>query len=219
MRYKNYICDLDGTLLNTIDDLHVSVNHALRKNGLPERSLAEVLSFVGNGQRALIERAMPSDGEAHPQFSVVYEDFRAHYAVHCDDMTRPYDGVIEMLRALKDDGCRIAVVSNKVDADVQLLMPVYFKGLVDVAVGEDEAAGIRKKPAPDAVYKAMEVLGATKEDSVFIGDSEVDYQTAVNSGLPCISVLWGFRTREFLEGFGAYDFVTDPDEIVRRQTV
>ncbi len=218
MRYKNYICDLDGTLLNTIDDLREAVNYALRENGLPLRTHAEVLSFVGNGIRLLIERAMPSDGDRHPQFDAVFDSFRAYYALHCEDSTHTYDGVLDMLRALKEDGCRIAVVSNKVDAAVQKLIPVYFGDLIDVAVGENEAAGIRKKPAPDAVFYAMERLGATAEDSVFIGDSEVDYQTAVNAGLPCISVLWGFRTREFLEGFGANDFVTDPDEIVRRQT-
>jgi phosphoglycolate phosphatase len=218
MRYKNYICDLDGTLLNTIDDLREAVNFALRENRLPLRTHAEVLSFVGNGIRLLIERAMPSDGDKHPKFDAVFDSFRAYYAIHCEDKTAPYDGILEMLRALKEDGCKIAVVSNKVDSAVQKLMPVYFGDLIDVAVGENEAAGIRKKPAPDAVFYAMERLGATKEDSVFIGDSEVDYQTAVNAGLPCISVLWGFRTREFLEGYGASDFVTDPDEIVRRQT-
>lgn len=219
MRYKNYICDLDGTLLDTIDDLWESVNYALGENGLPLRTREEVLSFVGNGIRLLIERAMPKDGDKHPKFNEVFDTFRAYYAIHCEDRTHPYDGILEMLRALKADGCRIAVVSNKVNSAVQKLMPVYFPDLIDVAVGEDEAAGIRKKPAPDAVFRAMEVLGATADDSVFVGDSEVDYQTAVNAGLPCISVLWGFRTREFLEGFGARDFVTTPSEIVRRQTV
>lgn len=219
MRYKNYICDLDGTLLDTIDDLWESVNYALGENGLPLRTREEVLSFVGNGIRLLIERAMPKDGDKHPKFNEVFDTFRAYYAIHCEDRTHPYDGILEMLRALKADGCRIAVVSNKVNSAVQKLMPVYFPDLIDVAVGEDEAAGIRKKPAPDAVFRAMEVLGATSDDSVFVGDSEVDYQTAVNAGLPCISVLWGFRTREFLEGFGARDFVTTPSEIVRRQTV
>ena len=219
MRYKNYICDLDGTLLDTIDDLWESVNYALGENGLPLRTREEVLSFVGNGIRLLIERAMPKDGDKHPKFNEVFDTFRAYYAIHCEDRTHPYDGILEMLRALKADGCRIAVVSNKVNSAVQKLMPVYFPDLIDVAVGEDEAAGIRKKPAPDAVFRAMEVLGATSDDSVFVGDSEVDYQTAVNAGLPCISVLWGFRTREFLEGFGARDFVTTPSEIVRRQIV
>ena len=210
--YKVYIFDLDGTLLDTLTDLAASVNYALREHGMPEHSVDDVRRFVGNGVRKLMERAVP-DGADNPLFDEAFATFRQHYMEHDLDTTRPYDGVPEMLATLKSRGCRIAVVSNKMMAATQELCQHFFPDTVEVAIGEHEAEGIRKKPAPDTVYAALSALGVTKDHAVYVGDSDVDIATARHAGLPCISVLWGFRDRDFLLQHGATTLVTIPGEL------
>lgn len=212
MRYDTYIFDLDGTLLNTLQDLAASVNYALSQYQMPTHDIVAVRNFVGNGVRLLMERATP-DGAQNPQFEAVFATFRQHYMEHSLDTTRPYDGIPEMLRELKRQGKRLAVVSNKFYAATQELVAHFFPE-IEVAIGEHESEGIRKKPAPDTVYEALRQLGVGKENAVYVGDSDVDLMTARNSGLPCISVLWGFRDRDFLLSHGATTFVRKPSELV-----
>ena len=213
MSYQTYIFDLDGTLLDTLGDLAASVNYAMRTHGMPEHSVDEVCRFVGNGVRRLMERAVPG-GAAHPAFEAAFATFRRHYMEHSLDTTRPYKGIPEMLQELKRRGKHTAVVSNKFDAATKELCRHFFPDTIDVAVGEHEAEGIRKKPAPDTVLQALSQLGVGQEGAVYVGDSDVDIQTARNSGLPCISVLWGFRDREFLLAHGAETFVSQPSELL-----
>jgi len=210
--YNTFIFDLDGTLLNTLDDLAASVNYALRTHGMPERTLDEVRSFVGNGVRLLMERAIP-EGSANPRFEETFATFRAYYMEHSLDTTRPYDGIPEVIHALKQRGCRLAVVSNKFYAATQELIRHFFPEIT-VAIGEHESEGIRKKPAPDTVFEALRQLEVGKEKDVYVGDSDVDLQTARNSGLPCISVLWGFRNRDFLLAHGATTFISRPEKLL-----
>ena len=211
--YETYIFDLDGTLLDTLGDLAAAVNYALQAYDMPQHSVDAVRIMVGNGVRRLMERAVP-DGAQHPLFDAALSTFRQYYMEHSLDTTRPYEGVPEMLRELKDRGRRIAVVSNKFDAATKSLCHHFFSGLIDVAVGEHEAEGIRKKPAPDTVREALCQLGVSSGSAVYIGDSEVDIATASNSGLPCISVLWGFRSRKFLQAHGATTFISTPGELL-----
>ena len=211
--YSTYIFDLDGTLLDTIGDLAASVNYALRTHGMPEHSLDDVRRFVGNGVRKLMERAVP-DGADNPRFDETFATFRQYYMAHSLDTTRPYEGIPETLAALKARGCHLAVVSNKMMAATQELCHHFFPDTIEVAIGEDEAAGIRRKPAPDTVFAALKALGVGKEDAAYVGDSDVDILTACNAGIPCISVLWGFRDRDFLISHGAQTFMTHPAELL-----
>lgn len=205
--YDTYVFDLDGTLLSTLGDLAASCNHALRANGMPERTIDEVRRFVGNGVKKLMERAIPG-GLDNPLFEKTFADFRQHYMQHNLDTTCPYPGVMEMLESLRSRGKKVAVVSNKFYAATQALCKHFFGDLVDVAIGERE--GIRKKPAPDTVNEALAQMNVGKERAVYIGDSDVDIMTANNCGMPCISVLWGFRDYDFLVEHGATIFVTSP---------
>ncbi|MGI6233035.1 MAG: HAD family hydrolase [Prevotella sp.] len=211
MKYKSYIFDLDGTLLNTLTDLAGSCNYALRTHNMPERTIDEVRRFVGNGVKKLMERAIPG-GLENPQFDDTYATFRKYYLMHSMDHTEPYPGVMEMLRALHDGGKNLAVVSNKFYAATQELVRYFFCDYVQVAIGERE--DIRKKPAPDTVMESLRQLRADSSTAVYIGDSDVDIETAHNSGMPCISVLWGFRDRNFLLEHGATTLVSSPGEIV-----
>ena len=213
MSYQTYIFDLDGTLLDTLGDLAASVNYAMRTHGMPEHTVDEVRCFVGNGVRRLMERAVP-EGTAHPVFEAAFATFRRHYMEHSLDTTRPYEGIPEMLCELKRRGKHTAVVSNKFDTATKELCRHFFADTIDVAVGEHEAEGIRKKPAPDTVLQALSQLGVGQEGTVYVGDSDVDILTARNSGLPCISVLWGFRNREFLLAHGAETFISQPSELL-----
>lgn len=211
--YRTYIFDLDGTLLDTLQDLANSVNYALHQHGMPTHSVDAVRSFVGNGVRLLMERAVP-DGARNPQFEDTFATFRRHYMQHSLDTTRPYGDIPELIHELKTRGCRLAVVSNKMMAATQELVRHFFPE-IEVAIGEHEAAGIRKKPAPDTVYEALRQLGTSPfGEAVYVGDSDVDIETARNSGLPCISVLWGFRSREFLLAHGATTFAEHPLDIL-----
>ena len=214
MMYHTYIFDLDGTLLDTLGDLAASVNFALRTHGMPEHSIDDVRRFVGNGVRKLMERAIPG-GEKNPDFEATFATFRQYYMEHSLDTTRPYEGIYEMLSELKKRCCRLAVVSNKMMAATQELIRHFFPDTIEVAIGEHEAEGIRKKPAPDTVQAALRQLGVGKEGAVYVGDSDVDIMTARNSGLPCISVLWGFRDRDFLLQHGAETFVSTPRDILQ----
>lgn len=209
-KYKTYIFDLDGTLLSTLADLAASTNYALRTHHMPERSLDEVRRFVGNGVKKLMERAIP-DGLNNPLFEETFATFRQHYMQHNLDTTQPYPGIMQLLEQLKAEGKNIAVVSNKFYAATQELCRHFFGDLVQVAIGERE--GISKKPAPDTVLEAMRQLGVKPEECVYVGDSDVDIDTARNSGLPCISVLWGFRDKDFLMAHGATTFISDPMQI------
>ena len=220
--FNVYVFDLDGTLLDTLQDLANSVNYALRQNGMPEHTIDDIRRFVGNGVRLLMERAVP-DGAQNPLFETVFDSFRQHYMRHSLDTTRPYDGIPELIHELKARGCQMAVVSNKMMAATQELVRHFFPD-IPVAIGEHEAAGIRKKPAPDTVYEALRQLGIIHHpssiihhpsDIVYVGDSDVDLATARNSGLPCISVLWGFRSRDFLLAHGATTFAERPADILR----
>ena len=211
--YNTFIFDLDGTLLDTLQDLANSVNYALSQHGMPTHSTDSIRGFVGNGVRLLMERAVP-DGAQNPQFEATYASFRQHYMQHSLDTTRPYDGIPELIHELKARGCKMAVVSNKMMAATQSLVRHFFPE-IDVAIGEHESAGIRKKPAPDTVYEALRQLAVSpKLTAVYVGDSDVDIATARNSGLPCISVLWGFRDRDFLLSHGAITLAGHPMDIL-----
>jgi len=177
---------------------------------MPTRTVEEVRQFVGNGVKMLIERAVSAQTSVDDRARVL-ETFRQHYLLHGLDHTAPYCGVQEMLHRLKSVGCQMAVVSNKFDAATKSLCSHFFPDTVDVAIGE--WAGTRRKPAPDAVLQAIEELHTTAEKAVYVGDSEVDIATARNSKLPCLSVLWGFRDRDFLLRHGATTLISHPDEI------
>lgn len=212
MKYKAAIFDLDGTLLNTLEDLADAVNVALDKNGMPVRTLEEVRQFVGNGIVNLMERAVPM-GKDNPAFEQALQDFKQYYGEHCNDKTDLYPGIENILHRLKQSGVRMAIVSNKADFAVRELSPLYFEGVIEVAFGENEAAGIRRKPAPDMVLKALEALHCTVQDAVYIGDSDVDLATARAAGMPCIGVSWGFRGRTFLEQQGADAIIDEPEQL------
>lgn len=205
------IFDMDGTILNTLDDLMDSTNFALKNNGLKERSLEEIRFFVGNGIQKLIERAVPQ-GTSKEVFEKVFADFKSHYKIHCADKTSYYDGIPSVIQTLRKMGVKTAVVSNKADFAVQELVEVYFKGLFDVALGEK--TGVSKKPSPDMVNAALSVLGVEKESAFYIGDSDVDFETAKNSSLDFIGVSWGFRGRKFLENLGAKNIIDSPEELL-----
>ena len=211
--YNTYIFDLDGTLLDTLTDLAASCNYALRTHGMPEHSIDDVRRFVGNGVRKLMERAIP-DGEANPDFEATFATFREYYMQHSLDTTKPYPGIEDALTELKARGCRLAVVSNKMMAATVELCKHFFPDTIEVAIGENEAEGIRKKPAPDTVFAALKRLGVSGDNAVYVGDSDVDLATARNSNLPCISVLWGFRDRDFLLDHGATTLITSPKELL-----
>ena len=204
------IFDLDGTLLNTLADLRESTNYALKKFDFPVRSTEEIRNFVGNGLRMLIRRAVPNFADEETVDRVLAE-MKAHYREHYHDGTVPYDGILPFLRKMKNCGFRMAIVSNKADPMVQLLRTLYFDDLISVAVGELE--GVARKPAPDLVEIAMHRLGCTAENAVYIGDSEVDIETAKNAGLPCLSVGWGFRDEEILHNAGAKTIYHSPAEL------
>ena len=209
--YDTYIFDLDGTLLDTLTDLAASCNYALLQHGMAQRTIDEVRMFVGNGVKKLMERAIP-DGLANPQFDEVYQCFLQHYLKHGLDHTAPYPGVLPMLAELKRRNKKIAVVSNKFYRATEELCKHFFDQYVEVAIGERE--GIKKKPAPDTVLEALAQLGVTGDNAVYIGDSDVDIATANNCQLPCISVLWGFRDKDFLLRSGATTLIKTPEELL-----
>lgn len=210
-KYTLAIFDLDGTLLNTLNDLAASVNAALAACALPPRTTDEVRSFVGNGIRRLIDRSVPK-GTEKDLTDDVFARFKEHYALHCADRTAPYDGIIALLEALRARGIKTTVVSNKADFAVKELCSRYFDGLLDEAIGERE--GIKIKPAPDSVNEVLSRLGVSPENAVYIGDSDVDIQTAKNACMDCISVCWGFRSKDFLHENGAEVIAERPEQLL-----
>ncbi len=210
MKYKAVVFDLDGTILDTLGDLRDSVNFALKENNLPARTTQEVRAFVGNGIRLLIERAVP---ENTPTETVdkCFNDFKAYYKDNSAILTKPYNGIYELLTRLKNAGVKLAVVSNKADFAVQALVEKYFSGFFDFSVGEKE--NVKRKPAPDSVLCALDYLNVSKSEAIYIGDSEVDIETAENADIPCIAVLWGFRDKNLLQSLSPDYIVSEPSEI------
>jgi len=224
MTFDTVIWDLDGTLMDSLQDLMRSANYALQANGMKPRTYDEIRHFVGNGVKRLITLCVP-DGEENPLFDKVFSDFKAHYLIHCQDNTGLYPGIADTLRELKSRGVHMAIVSNKLQSGVTRLIESEVKTVgmsqgtirlsdyVDCAIGE--RPGIPRKPAPDMVNLALHEMGINdKSRVVYIGDSEVDYATATNSQIPCISVLWGFRDKAFLQSQGATVFVNSPAELL-----
>ncbi len=210
MGYKLAVFDMDGTILNTLEDLADAANYVLRRYGFPERSLQEVRSYLGNGIAALVKCAAPKETE-EAVLKKMLADFLPYYGEHCEDKTKPYEGITELIQKLRSEGYLTAVVSNKADFAVQQLCEKYFPDCFDCAIGERE--GARKKPAPDSVYAVLEELKVTKKDAVYIGDSEVDLKTARNSGLDEIIVTWGFREEEQMRALGARRIARTPGEV------
>ena len=206
------VWDMDGTVLNTLIDLRDSVNYVLRKYNMPEHTIEEYRRYFGSGIRYALECAVV-DGTPSETINEMLPIFKEHYDVHCLDNTCPYDGILDAMKKLKEKGYKMAIVSNKIDSAVKELNEKFFKEYVNVAIGE--TPGTKRKPAPDMVEQALNELGSTKEEAIYIGDSEVDLQTAINSSLPCISVLWGFRDRDYLIEQGATTFAETPEELVQ----
>ena len=211
MRYKTVIFDLDGTLLDTLGDLSSSVNHALRQHGLSERSKADVRCFLGNGIRRLVEQSVP-EGTSPSMTEEVFQTFRQYYLEHSLDETAPYEGIMELLHQLHDMDVATAIVSNKLDPAVKELHRHFFSDTVSIAIGE--TASIRRKPAPDMVDECIRLLGCDHQSCLYVGDSEVDLLTALNASLPCCSVSWGFRDRDFLIDAGATTIIDHPEELI-----
>jgi phosphoglycolate phosphatase len=213
MKYNTVIFDMDGTLLNTIEDLTDSLNYIMEKNGLPTFSIDQVKHMVGSGSAVLIERAL-ENGRENPDFDRILSEYSEYYEAHCNIKTGPYHHIPELLAELKKRGYKLAIVSNKPMAAVEELRKAYFSECVDVAIGVTDK--LRRKPYPDECLAAMQQLGCEKADCIYVGDSEIDHRTAVNTGIKCISCLWGFRTLEELLEAGAADnfIVKDPLEIL-----
>ncbi|MBQ7614046.1 MAG: HAD-IIIA family hydrolase [Butyrivibrio sp.] len=213
MKYKAIIFDMDGTVLNTLDDITDSVNVILEKFGLPHRTKDEIRHFVGNGARVLMSRAV-AEGEDHPLFETILKEYEAYYQEHCNIKTGPYEHIPELLKELKERGYKLAIVSNKPMGAVKDLNEIYFKDYVSVAIGVTPE--LRRKPYPDECFLAMKELGVEKEDCIYVGDSDVDFKTSVNTGIKCISCLWGFRTKNELIEAGVKEnfYVEDPMEIL-----
>ncbi len=204
------IFDMDGTILNSLGDLTAALNYVLALHGYPSRNTHQACDALGKGVAHFLRYNMPQPVDEKILEQCVKE-FKQYYPDNMYKTTAPYGGILNLLANLKARGCKLGVISNKFDAAVKGLCDRYFKGIFDVAVGE--RAGIKRKPAPDSVYKVLEQLGADKKQAVYVGDSEVDYQTALNAGLPCISVTWGFRNKEFLKSVGANNFADTPQQV------
>ena len=200
MKYKAVLFDMDGTVLDTLGDLAAAVNHTLREFSMPERSIAEIAAALSNGAAYLIAHTVP-DGTPKELTDKVLAAYALYYDAHCDILTGPYDGIVPLMEKLRDKGVKLAVISNKQDTAVKPLAEKYFPGLLEIAVGE--SAEVRRKPNPDAVLAALRHIGVEREDAIYVGDTEVDLQTARNAGMECASVDWGFRTREQLVEIGA----------------
>lgn len=211
-KYDTVIFDLDGTLLNSLEDLTDSVNYVLALHDFPRRNITEIRSFVGNGVGRLIELSIP-EGLNNSYYEQCVSEFRTHYSKNMGNKTGAYDGIMELLRQLSNEEFKMAIVSNKFDAAVKELAQDYFRGYIRVAIGESK--NVARKPAPDSVIKALEQLGSVVEKAVYVGDSEVDVRTAKNAGLTCIGVTWGFRDREVLRQEGADYIIDKPDELLK----
>jgi phosphoglycolate phosphatase len=211
MKYDTIIFDLDGTLLNTLEDLRDSLNDILIKNGFESRSLEDVKRFVGNGVKNLVRLSIP-EYCSEEELTLILEAFKEHYKNNMQNKTRPYNGIMELLLDLHRYGYKLAIVSNKFDTAVKSLSNTYFGSLISVAIGE--TAQIRRKPAPDSIYTAVKELGSDLSKAILVGDSETDVKTAKNAGIPCIGVTWGFRCREVLRAEGADFLIDTPRELL-----
>ena len=210
MSYKAVLFDMDGTLLDTLEDLCDSTNHALAQMGYPLRGIEEIRRFIGNGAEKQIRRAVP-EGTSEGKIMETLAAFRAYYQDHCQIKTKVYDGLLDVLSELKEKGVKMAVVSNKPDAAVKKLSREYFGDRLDYAIGPSD--GVRCKPYPDMAEEALKALGVEKKDAVFVGDSEVDVQTGLNAGLDVIAVGWGFRSREVVIEAGASKIADNASEL------
>lgn len=210
MSYKAVLFDMDGTLLDTLEDLCDSTNHALAQMGYPLRGIEEIRRFIGNGAEKQIRHAVP-EGTSEGKIMETLAAFRAYYQDHCQIKTKVYDGLLDVLSELKEKGVKMAVVSNKPDAAVKKLSREYFGDRLDYAIGPSD--GVRCKPYPDMAEEALKALGVEKKDAVFVGDSEVDVQTGLNAGLDVIAVSWGFRSREVVIEAGAKMIADDASEL------
>lgn len=208
---KAILFDLDGTLLDTIEDLTASTNHALRKFSLPERSVDEVRSFVGNGVRRLMQQAVPAN-TSNELFEEIFEAFKDYYFKHSYDYTLPYPGIMPLLYELKEKGLKLGIVSNKWHTAVQELSSCFFSDLIEVAIGESETTP--RKPNPEGVFTALKALGCNAKEALYVGDSNIDIMTAQNAGIKCISVTWGFRNEEFLKAHQARTLIHSPQELL-----
>lgn len=206
------IFDLDGTLLNTLGDLRAATNRALEVRGLPPHSMEEIRQFIGNGIRLLICRAMP-EGTPEAEIDAALDDFKAYYAAHIHDRTVPYDGIPQLLTALRKRGIKVAVLSNKIDSASQQLIEYFFPGKTDVVFGEH--VGVPRKPDPTSCRMVMQQLGVQPEQVLYVGDSGTDMQTAKNAGLYAVGVTWGFRSKEVLLEYGADILVHRPEQILQ----
>lgn len=212
-RYRAVIFDLDGTLLNTLEDITDAVNHTMGKFNYPTHSVNEVRSFVGNGIKKLIERSLP-DGADTPCFDSIFNEFKQFYTANCRVKTKPYTGIMELLEGLYNNGYKLAINSNKNQAAVTELNNIYFQKYISVAIGESDK--IKKKPAPDAVFMAMEAMGGcTGKNTLYVGDSDVDIETAKNAGIRCVSAAWGFRDKAFLEGLNPGYVIDTPQGLYK----
>lgn len=211
--YDTVIFDLDGTLMDTLEDLADAVNEILKRHGYPVKTITEVRRIVGNGLRQTLTLCLP-EGTGQQEVERLLPEFAAYYQAHCQIRTKPYDGIMDTLRGLCERGYKMAIVSNKRDEAVKTLNEEYFQAYVKVAIGENEDMGIKKKPAPDTVFQALRELGSVRERAVYVGDSEVDRMTAENAGLPCVSVDWGFRDREELEKLAPAYLISRPEELL-----
>lgn len=208
--YELAVFDMDGTILYTLDDIADGVNACLEKHGLPLKNKDDIRRHIGNGIRHEIESSVP-EGTEENVIEAVYQDFHAWYTIHCNDNTRPYEGIVELLRELNASGIACAVVSNKADYAVKKLNEIYFDGLLKAGVGESER--IARKPAPDEVNEVLRLLGMDRKKAVYIGDSEVDIETAKNACMDCIAVSWGYRDEQWLKQCGAERIVSTVEQL------
>ncbi len=200
MRYKAVLFDMDGTVLDTLTDLTNAVNHTLSAYGMPLRSPSDVAASLGNGAAFLLSHLVPA-GTPSELFSEMLRSYSSWYDSHCDILTAPYPGILELMRTLRAAGVRQAVISNKQDSAVKVLSEKHFPGLLESSVGE--SATVRRKPNPDGVLTALREMNIPSGQAVYIGDTEVDLLTAENAGLDCALVGWGFRSEEQLIAAGA----------------
>ncbi|MCR5150083.1 MAG: HAD family hydrolase [Clostridiales bacterium] len=208
--------DLDGTLTDTLEDLTDSVNFALTKNGLSPRSTGEVRSFVGNGIKKLIDLSVPQ-GTDEAKTAKCLEDFKSHYAVHCNDKTKPYPGIPEIIDFLSDNGYKTAVVTNKIQSSALNIVKTHFGKRIETVIGNRD--NLNRKPSPDGVFLALKELNSNPENAVFVGDSDIDCITAKNAGIKCIGVTWGFRSEEVLRQSGADYIAHSAEELEKTITL
>lgn len=210
MKYKAVLFDMDGTVLNTLDDLTDSMNHALTQFGFPEITTAHAASVLGNGAGYFLDNSIP-EGTPRELRDQILAEYAPWYDAHCQIKTAPYPGIAALMEKLRQAGIKLAVISNKQDSAVKPLAAQHFPGLLDFAVGE--SATVRRKPDPDAVLTALKALGVRREESIYIGDTEVDLQTAENAGTDCAAVTWGFRTAQQLKTLGAKHIFDSAEEL------